>query len=211
MPTPWKVPRDWAGDTAVIFASGPTMTQEIADGFKPKKVRCIVVNDQFRYAPWADVLYAADWQWWTHPKNFDIRQFKGQKVTVSFWPLIGDDVMFLNPGQESGLSDRDDTLNTCRNSGFQAMNLAALRGATTLVLCGFDYKKVDGKSHNFGDHPEGLSNASEYSDMVRLVTKSAPDFAARGIQVINCSRKSALKCFPYEPVENVLARIPTNP
>lgn len=211
MPTPWHVPKDWVGDTVVIFASGPTMTQEVADGFKGKKIRCIVVNDQFRLAPWADVLYAADWQWWTHPNNVDTRKFKGQKVTVSFWPLIGPDVLFLNPGEECGLSNRDDTLNTCRNSGYQAMNLATLRGAKTIILCGFDYRKVDGKSHNFGDHPEGLSNASEYADMVRLVTKSAPDFESRGVQVINCSRKSALKCFKYEAVENVIARIPTNP
>lgn len=211
MPTPWNVRKDWEGETVVIFASGPTMTQEIAYAFRSKNVRCIVINDQFRLAPWADVLYAADWQWWMHAKNADHRNFAGTKVTVSFWPMLGPDIMFLNPGQEYGLSDRDDTLNTCRNSGFQAMNLAVLRGAKELILCGYDYRKVDNKSHNFGDHPEGLANVSDFKCWVRLVTKSAPDFTARGVKVVNCSRKSALKCFPYEPVENVLARIPTNP
>ena len=41
------------------------------------------------------------------------------------------------------------------NSGFQAINLAFLWGATRIILLGFDCKAVAGKDHWFGQHPQG--------------------------------------------------------
>jgi len=187
------------------------MTSEVANAFYPlrDKVRTIVINDQFRLAPWADVLYGADWQWWMHPNNRDALDFVGTKVTVG-WPVSFPQVMYLNAGHTTGLDSRADHLATCNNSGHQAMDLAVHFGATTLLLFGFDMRKVDGKAHNFGDHPKGLENNSPFKDFVRLMTLSAPAFYGKRVEVINCTPRSALKCFKHDSLENVIARITSN-
>lgn len=202
----WKVPRDWEGEEVAIFASGPSMTAAIADSLRGK-LRAIAVNDQFRLAPWADVLYAADFQWWHHANNRDALEFAGLKVTVSF-ATLWDQVLRLNPGPQSGLSFSADTLVTCQNSGFQAMNLAALFGATRIYMFGFDMRKVNGRHHNFGDHPHGLiQDAAKFAEWINLITLSATEFARAGVEVFNCTPQSALKCFPTLTLEDVHARL----
>jgi hypothetical protein len=206
MATSWTVPRDWVDKDAAIFASGPSMHLSIAESLKGK-LKVIVVNDQFRLAPWADVLYAADFQWWNHRSNQDALDFNGLKVTVSF-AVNSNKVLRLNPGEVTGLSYKADTLVTCKNSGFQAMNLAALFGVRRLFLFGFDMRTVDGKAHNFGNHPPGLTqDVAAYKEWVALVTKSAPEFARAGVEVFNCTKGSALKCFPFLTLEDVHARL----
>jgi hypothetical protein len=202
----WTVPRDWVGEDVAIFASGPSMDSSIADSLKGR-LKAIAVNDQFRYAPWADILYAADFQWWNHKDNADALLFKGDKVTASI-ATISNEVLFLNPGPVTGLSYRPDTLATCKNSGYQAMNLAVLKGATRLFLFGFDMRTVDGKHHNFGDHPMGLTqDVTKFKEWIAFITKSAPEFKRAGVEVFNCTRGSALKCFPFLTLEDVHARL----
>jgi hypothetical protein len=91
------------------------------------------------------------------------------------------------------------------NSGYQAMNLAYLWGVKKMILLGFDMKMTHGMSHFFGDHPyhkhRGGPNERLCAHWVKQFEKLAIDLAAEGIEVINASRHSALKCFPREPIE----------
>ena len=82
------------------------------------------------------------------------------------------------------------------NSGYQAINLAYLLGATTILLLGYDMQKTGGKSHFFGDHPEPLNAGSDYSDWARLFVGLAADLRTEGIAVTNYTRETALTCFP---------------
>jgi hypothetical protein len=52
----------WAGETAVLVASGPSLCPSDVDRVRGR-ARVIAVNDGYRLAPWADVLYACDRRW----------------------------------------------------------------------------------------------------------------------------------------------------
>ena len=55
----WRAGGQWAGDTCCILATGPSLTPDQAE-YAKGKARVIAVNDAWRLAPWADILYACD-------------------------------------------------------------------------------------------------------------------------------------------------------
>lgn len=81
------------------------------------------------------------------------------------------------------------------NSGYQAINLAYHFGAARLVLLGFDMQRTGGKSHWFGDHPAGMNVPSPYDVWRGKFTALAADLALEGVEVLNCSRETALETF----------------
>lgn len=103
-----------------------------------------------------------------------------------------------------GLSFDPAFVRTGMNSGFQALNLAVLFGCTRILLLGFDMQKTGGRSHWFGDHPGKLNRTSPFPEFRKAFEAAAPQLAAAGIEVINCSRETALTCFPRQPIEAAL-------
>lgn len=93
------------------------------------------------------------------------------------------------------------------NSGYQAVNLAALAGAARIVLIGFDMAAApDGRRHFFGDHPEERMNAPHpFGLFLTAFARAAPVYAARGIEVVNASRATALDSFPRVGFEEFIA------
>lgn len=93
-------------------------------------------------------------------------------------------------------------METFGNSGAGAIALAALFGATRIALLGYDLQRTGGKVHWHGDHPAGLGNAGSMSKWPAQFGKLAATL--RGIEVINCSRETALTVFPCARLEEVL-------
>lgn len=82
------------------------------------------------------------------------------------------------------------------NSGYQAINLAYLMGAGSILLLGYDMSVGDdGKRHFFGDHPGNMHTGSDYSAWCPGFVPLAVDLAHEGVEVINCSRRTALTAF----------------
>ena len=50
-----KLP-DWSGKTAIVIASGPSLTDEQCNAARATGFDTIVVNATFRRAPWANIL-----------------------------------------------------------------------------------------------------------------------------------------------------------
>lgn len=92
------------------------------------------------------------------------------------------------------------------NSGFQALNLAAVAGASRVILLGYDMQWTGGKTHFHGDHGKGLSNPEQ--QMLKSCAKSldaaAAELEARGVEVINCTRDTALKAYRRAKIEDVI-------
>lgn len=91
------------------------------------------------------------------------------------------------------------------NSGFQAINLAWLWGAKTIVVLGLDCKPAqDGKAHWFGQHGPGLTQRQPFGLWQGAFPALAKDLEAEGVRVINASRDTALTCFETAQLEHVI-------
>jgi len=199
-----------AGRTFVCIASGPSLTAADCKATEGA-AEVIAVNDSWRLAPHADHLYACDARWWqTHGEQV-VREFRGKRWThqnldcadkeqTDAAAKFGIELVVGKAGNGLG----DPVMHFGDNSGYQAINLAYLWGANRIILLGYDMQRTGGKSHFFGDHPPGLNVGSDYSDWCRKFDKLADDLKAKGVEVINCSRDTALQCFPRMPLADVL-------
>jgi hypothetical protein len=88
------------------------------------------------------------------------------------------------------------------NSGAGALLLAGTWGAKRVLLLGYDCQYTGGKRHWHGDHPVGMGNAgsiAKWPEQFRAVARRLP-----GVEIINCSRVTALDMFPRVPLEECL-------
>lgn len=191
------VPKLWPGSTMVCIATGPSLTQAQVDAVRDK-ARVIVVNDAYRLAPWADVLYAADAKWWKWHKN--VPGFAGRKYSIDPTQIVGIDTL-RNSG-ETGLCLGPHGLRTGHNSGYQAINLAVHLGAKRIILLGYDMQGARNKQHFFGKHPDGSQPpfAACLKDFATLVGP----LAAAGVEIVNCTPGSAIRCFRVARLEDVV-------
>jgi len=187
-------------EVVVCIATGPSLTQEDVD-YCRDKATVFAVNDSYKIAPWADVLYAADGTWWDHHKG--VADFKGQRWTVNSQTAQKYGFNYIAGKSQITWSENKDFIATGGNSGFQALNLAAIQGAKKVILLGYDYG-YDPKTqerHFFGEHPAPLNRGSDYRIWIEHIYKAA---SLIKIPVINCSRKTAIKCFPQMTIQEAL-------
>jgi hypothetical protein len=157
--------------------------------------------------PDADYLYACDRHWWDIHLD-DVRKTFMGKLFTQWHDKEGKDkewadsqgITAIHGMHGSGLG-KDKLVFNC-NSGAQAIGLAYLLGATRIILLGYDMGAT-GHSHWFGDHPQGLNNGN-YSAYVGNFTRLAAELKQAGVEVINCTRKTALHQFDIRPLESVI-------
>ena len=197
----WTVPRMWEGQTAAVLASGPSMSQEVCDQVRAAGIPTIAINETWRLAPWATMLYAADPEWWLHPSNCALQLFGGLKV--SCMPVRG--VRQLRNTGTEGFDPDPGAVRTGGNSGYQAIHVAAHAGAARVLLCGFD---MQGADHWHGKHPAPLRETAPelYVRWLKRFDTLAPVLADRGVDVVNCTPHSALRCFRMGDLETELAK-----
>lgn len=199
---------DWSSDRCVIIASGPSAGRV---DLAPAKgcVRAIAINNSWRLAPWADILYACDGVWWD--ANDGVPEFSGLRVgrfveatlkrgiatvKIDQKNQAADDEILLTPGTVAGGG----------SSGFQALNLAVQFGCKNIALVGFD-ARLDRGSHWHGDHGPGLTNPVDKTiEMWRSsMDRAGPALRELGFEVVNCSKESALRGFPKVAFQDWLA------
>lgn len=193
------IKQKWKNETVVCIASGPSLDTDDIDYIRDKDCRVIAINDNYKIAPFADVLYACDYKWWKWHEGAP--EFEGEKWSidrkaVQEWT----DINYVSGSGGTGLSTESDKIITGSNSGYQAINLAYLFGANRVILTGYDmcFGK-DGRSHWFGDHPDNVR--SNYSAWLKLFD----NIKTQGlVEVINCTRNTALQSFPIKPLREVL-------
>jgi hypothetical protein len=75
-------------------------------------------------------------------------------------------------------------------------------GASRIILLGYDLQNTCGKSHWFGEHP--LKQRKEFDIWLEKFQTLVRPLANLGIEVINCTRQTALLSFPRKPLREVL-------
>lgn len=121
----------------------------------------IAVNDSYKVCPQADMIYACDYDWWSH-HGANVSGLRGEKVTLRYdlsapnnaWAR---EVEYLG---RNGFSVSSTAVFSGHNSGFQALQLAASK-SSRIFMAGFDMGAT-GNTHFFGDHPPSLTVGSDY-------------------------------------------------
>lgn len=194
----------------MVAASGPSLTPEVASLVQGQNL--IAVNDAYRLLPFAQILYACDASWWTVHKGCpDFRGEKWSSHTVTGRVRHNDKTGLAERYRLNLIEGADGdsfSLDPARihygsNSGFQAVNLAILFGATRIILVGFDMGQKDGKRHFFGDHPAGLRNTANYAGFIRAFDRAAKKLPPH-IEILNATPGSALRCFPMVSLHDAL-------
>src|SRR5471032_37654 len=106
-----EVAPEWSGGIAVLIGGGPSLTREqvaaVRTAREAERVNVIAVNDAYRIAPFADVCYFADSEWWTwHKDRPGFRDFAGQKCSIS----------------DSGANITDADVHVLRNAGTRGIS-----------------------------------------------------------------------------------------
>jgi len=132
--------------------------------------------------------------------------FAGEKVTIdNTGMMIGDpNVAMLHNHGFDGLSEQPNGLHTGANGGYQVVNLAALAGAKRIPLLGYDMRYHGGKSHSHNGH-EIKHPEDSYANYAKHFATMLPQLKKLGVQVINCTTGSAIRCFAMGKIEEVLA------
>lgn len=169
----------WSGATVVCIASGPSLIAADCELVRGSGCKTIVVNTSFRLAPWANILYAGDRQWWS---------VYGQEAKATMrecWTAS------IDAAERHGIQYRE--ARDFENSGYQAIELAAELGASRIVLLGYDCQHSFGKRHWHTDHPADLGNADGAHEWPDRFAELAERYWE--IEIVNASRQSALTCF----------------
>lgn len=202
----WK---DWRGQACAIIASGPSTK---GSGFQKLRGRMPVIaikESASELATWADVAYGCDVNWWKHRKG--LKAFGGLKIGFdpkinAFYPDVQTIVIKDNGGSGGDkycndlLLDEPGVIGGGLNSGFQALNIAVQFGAARILLIGFDMR---------GDHWYGrnlwhkANNATDWDKQrwCKHFDRAADVLRRIGVEVVNASPHSALKCFRKTSVD----------
>lgn len=214
-----RISADWQCPV-VVAATGPSLTAEVAAKVRrarwpSEKCRVVAVNDAYRLLPYADILYACDERWWGLHIDSIRQTFHGERWTtheensggngqhVNDKRALADAGLNFVRGRDGDVFSADpSTIHYGSNSGFQAVNLALLKGATRVILVGFDMRLVGGARHFFGDHPAPLHNRSDYRDFIVPFRTAAKGCT---VPIVNATAGSAMDCFPMVDLEAALA------
>lgn len=171
-------------------------------------------NDNWVYRP--DFLYVPDHTWlsvnpdaarcavperWT-PNPQIARDYPG-------WKLIGID----NTNQlhtEHGLSTTPGFIHHGGFAGFQMLNLAVLMGAKHIILLGYDCQKTNGMLRWKGAHQPGVergTDGSKFDKWRQRVEAVAPQLEQLGVEVINATRSTSLRCFPMMKTQEAIDHV----
>lgn len=162
----WTIPSDmWAGKTVAILGAGPDMTSELAATAKDHIT--IAVNRAVKFAPWADMFVALDPH---HPfwEEADRMGFAGLRVCGVECDI---DALYAGMFYETVQMGQGHTLQI-RNNALAAIRIAALAGASSIVLLGFDPERY-----------EEVHSHTGFAGLVQGLEQISAELRAQGIDV----------------------------
>lgn len=196
----------WRDAPCIVAASGPSLSKEQAQLCQGYNV--IAVNDAYRLFPNANTLYAADVEWWKYHEGCP--NFEGEKLTCHH---DGDarrrkrickeyNIKPMAARRGSGFSLDPSYIHYGTNSGFQATNIAVVRGACPIILIGFDMQGT----HFFGPHPSRIRRNEAVKKYDRFISYfHQARMLHKDLNIINATGpKSLLTAFPTMSLKEAL-------
>lgn len=191
----------WKGATVAILASGPSLSEEQAAAVlqwrnQDRNTRKVIaINTTYQRAPWADILYACDRQWW----QVYYQRVKSECPDLDLWTQDPEaakkyQINHIKSFRKEGLALEPGVINQGENSGYQTIGLAYQAGAVLIYLLGYDMHG----GHWHGQHPGFLNKPNPFSRWLKNFDKLAVDCKTVGLEVINCTLTTALRSFPQK-------------
>lgn len=201
---------DWKTRPALIIAAGPSLTAADCElvrlARERDEVRVVSVSNAWKHcATWADAFFSADRRYWKHylPQMLKAGVPKAKMVTTCNLTEQQDNIMRVRMANRPGLGLAE--VNTGGNSGYMGINLAYLFGARKIILLGLDCQPgPNGEKHFDGSHPMPLTQHQPFGEWIKRFKTLAEDCEKRGVDVINCSRATALTCFKRGDLKEVV-------
>ena len=192
-----------------VIGTGASLTPEqIATAKRRKTIAC---NRAYTFN--ADVMHACNWQFWDVYHD-DAARYRCVKWTTR--PESAEkypDVNYIAEKWEPGLSTDPSYVCAHHGTGPQAVNLALHYGAKKIILIGWDMifrGKVDRRTYTaprrYFDEDSITRNHWPNTDpdgslggLIREMETIKP--ADYGVDIVNCSPGSAMKCFRMSEIE----------
>lgn len=198
----WRAPAGrFAGRAAFILGGGPSLTAEDVDRIRGRGAVIAVNNAGLDLAPWADVLFFADgWPRWYGWNKDRLHEFKGEFIVSRAAVPPSDPRLVRIVHEPKTALSRNPHRVAGWCGGSSAINLAYLMGARVIVLMGFDMR--GGNWHD--DHKAPPLPNAHRDRFIPALERMAPELAAEGVLVLNTNSRSALRCFPFTDLEELL-------
>lgn len=203
MSTPFfEVPSDeFANDAVFVIGGGPSIREFDFSRLRGRG-KVIAVNDagiEPDRAPWADVLFWADRRWfdWNAPRL--VNHVGKYKITRKA-PMVPHkhDIKLVHFLPDMFSTRADAVGGWC--GGSSAVNLAYLFGARVIILLGFDMR-----AGNWHDNHRVAAPVGQHRDKsIPAFERMEPHLTRRGVTVLNTNPQSALRCFPFADIEELL-------
>jgi len=221
----------FAGETAVIIATGPSLTDEHLDLIKQHQAagncRVFTINNVYQRVPWTDIHLSCDGPWWHwyYPRSKELRELSCPKYT--WYPKLAKqfNINYIGGVEKHGLSTDPSIIHINHGSGPMCINLALHYGVKRVLLIGHDMKfapDYNGQQqqagseprHYFQEYPKplqhwpsvkvGLSKPGVLDGLIEAYDKMVPQLEALDMEVINCTPGSALTSFHMSTLEEEL-------
>lgn len=195
---------EWRGETVALIGGGPSLKGLDLEVLRDRAV-VLAINDAVLHAPWAEACLTIDVVW-LRRRRAVLEEFKGERIAAvpddfprDGWPVD----TWLKRRRLAGLSSEPGVIHTGENSGFAALGLAITRGAARVALLGYDMRPQGGHFHA-GYEWRTRYGVRHYRTWVRYFPSLADEARRRKVDVVNCNPNSAIKCFRFGSLEEVL-------
>lgn len=183
-------------ERVAVLATGPSLTVEDCEAVRDAGFVTIGVNSAWMMVPWIDVLYAGDNRYWkAHVKDIEAAGIKSKRLSRS-----------STAEKCAGAKYMKTRMKDDYNSGQLAIEVAIRRQADLVVLLGFD-ASVENGLHCHGPHKKtpnpNQDRCRRWHEQFARIPANYPQ-----ANIVNCSRETALTCFPRQSLEDVLASLP---
>jgi hypothetical protein len=208
-------PPFWDKKPVFIIGGGPSFA-----GFDVEKLRgrgLIVGCNDAAFETKADVVMSMD-VIWMRKRQEQVESFAGEVwlAPPPNWPINGwnrTDIHWIEKRWGWSISQDKDALHGS-NTGFAAMNLAVLKGATTIYLLGFDMGNPPDQKrhwHNGYEWSEALSYQGAYAVWAKDFRQASADLKRCQVRVVNVNPNQTLPSYEhmdYPAFEQSLQELP---
>lgn len=192
----------------IVAAPGPSLTEQVAELCRGYPT--IAIKQAALRIPHAAAMYACNaWMWdlWAgFPKFEGERWSLHHRLDRKDW-LVDQYRLRLVRGEGMNLgrfSEDPSIVHYGMCSGFVALGFAIhwLIKPSRIVMVGFDFRTVAGRQYWNGPHPKGRQGG-QFQAYARCFEEAAKQLP-KGVEILNCTPKSALKAFPHMDLEQAL-------